>query len=102
MFTFQRHSPFKHNFLNSFSDPPRSPCKIVDLIFVMDASSSIPISAWYTQIKVVNSLLPYFDIWPSRTNVGIIEYGDKANIRSQIDVDGIYLENLQGILGQMQ
>ena len=62
----------------------------------------MPIEAWYRQIKFARTVLRYFDIWPTKTNVGIIEYGDRTRIRSEINLDGIYMENLEGILGQME
>ncbi|KAL5022311.1 hypothetical protein ScPMuIL_001466 [Solemya velum] len=73
--------------------------KEVDLVFVLDRSSSVPVSGWASMVNFVRSLLGHFTVDGSNTRVAVISYSTTASV--DVNDLGSATENKCSLMGRL-
>ena len=72
-------------------------CDVADLVFVLDSSGSIGIQNWYKITNFTANVINAFNIGRNNVRVGLIWYGNKADVAFYLDTYGNRREVLRKI-----
>ncbi|XP_039253130.2 P-selectin-like [Styela clava] len=63
------------------------PYALMDLIVILDSSSSIGASSWKVMLKFVNSIFDLFIVQPDAMNFGVVRYNRKVDTKTRINLN---------------
>lgn len=69
----------------------------MDLIYVLDSSGSIGIVNWGILLSFVQNVTALLDIGPNAARVGIVSYGNEANLQFDLNTFSTMDEILEAI-----
>ncbi|XP_043472287.1 sushi, von Willebrand factor type A, EGF and pentraxin domain-containing protein 1-like isoform X2 [Leptopilina heterotoma] len=82
---FQRKINFLAEILKNYVDQLRTNLEQVDLVFLVDASSSVGLENFKSELNFVKKLLSDFTVEPSGTRVAIVTFAGRKNVHRNVD-----------------
>ncbi|XP_076749113.1 sushi, von Willebrand factor type A, EGF and pentraxin domain-containing protein 1 [Xylocopa sonorina] len=83
--TFRKKAANMSLLLKTRIDQLRNETDQVELVFLVDASGSVGLKNFQSELNFVKNFLSDFSVEPSMTRVAIVTFGGKRNIRRNVD-----------------
>nr|XP_034194420.1 sushi, von Willebrand factor type A, EGF and pentraxin domain-containing protein 1-like [Osmia lignaria] len=83
--TFQNKANALSHLLKIHIDHLRNETDQIELVFLVDASGSVGLKNFQSELNFVKNLLSDFSVEPSVTRVAIVTFGGRRNIRRNVD-----------------